>query len=73
MTTGRERARVNLLEEESPPRKKLSHEIGQDLALLSVDELEQVIALLQAEIRRLDEAMTAKRGSRDAAAAFFKR
>jgi uncharacterized small protein (DUF1192 family) len=60
------------IEEEDRPKKKLVHEIGQDLALLSVDELGDRIGLLKAEIDRLEEAMTKKRAGRDAADRFFK-
>lgn len=56
----------------APPRKKASHEVGQNLDLLSVDELGERIALLQAEIERLETARAAKEASRAAAAAFFK-
>ena len=59
-------------DDDDKPRKKISHEIGQDLSLLSVDELNERIALLSAEIERLQTAMTKKRASRDAAANFFK-
>lgn len=59
-------------DDDDKPRKKISHEIGQDLSLLSVDELNERIALLGAEIERLQAAMTRKRASRDAAASFFK-
>jgi uncharacterized small protein (DUF1192 family) len=55
-----------------PRRKPTRHEIGQDLSLLSVDELAERIEQLQAEIRRLDEARSAKLASRSAADAFFK-
>ena len=59
-------------EDDDRPRKKIAHEIGQDLSLLSVEELNERIALLNAEIARLQEAMTKKRASKDAANAFFK-
>ncbi|MGN6308983.1 MAG: DUF1192 domain-containing protein [Xanthobacteraceae bacterium] len=59
-------------EDDDRPRKKVSHEIGQDLSLLSVDELGERIALLQAEVERLTQAMTKKRASKDAANSFFK-
>ena len=59
-------------EEDDRPRKKITHEIGQDLSLLSVEELTERIALLSAEVDRLKEAMTKKRASKDAANAFFK-
>lgn len=54
------------------PRKKLTHEIGQDLSLLSVDELNERIALLTEEIQRLRTAEVKKRASKDAADRFFK-
>ena len=43
-------------EDDDRPRKKISHEIGQDLSLLSVEELTERIALLNAEIERLQQA-----------------
>ena len=60
------------IEEDDRPRKKITHEIGQDLSLLSVEELTERIALLNAEVDRLKEAMSKKRASKDAADAFFK-
>ena len=60
------------MEEDDRPRKKITHEIGQDLSLLSVEELTARIALLTAEIGRLQEAATKKRASKDAADRFFK-
>jgi uncharacterized small protein (DUF1192 family) len=59
-------------DDDDKPRKKITHEIGQDLYLLSVEELAERIALLNAEIERLKEAMANKRSSKDAAASFFK-
>jgi len=60
------------MEDDDRPRRKITHEIGQDLSLLSVEELNERIALLNAEIARLQEAMTKKRASKDAANSFFK-
>ena len=60
------------IEDDDRPRKKMTHEIGQDLSLLSVEELTGRVALLKAEIARLEEAATRKRASRDAANSFFK-
>ena len=54
-------------EDDDKPRRKVSHEIGQDLSLLSVVELAERIALMTSEIERLQAAMGRKRGSRDAA------
>jgi uncharacterized small protein (DUF1192 family) len=55
------------------PKKKLVHEIGQDLSLLSVEELTERIAALKAEIARLEASIAAKRASRTSADQFFKR
>jgi len=60
------------IEEDDRPRKKISHEIGQDLSLLSVEELAERIALLKGEIERLEAASAKKRASKDAANSFFK-
>ena len=62
-----------LTDDEERPKKKLVHEIGQDLALLSVEELRERIALLQDEITRLEAAMASKQASRTTADQFFKR
>ena len=59
-------------EDDDRPRKKVTHEIGQDLSLLSVEELTERVALLKTEIIRLEEAATKKRASRDAANSMFK-
>jgi uncharacterized small protein (DUF1192 family) len=59
-------------EDDDKPRKKVTHEIGQDLSLLSVEELTERIALMNSEIERLQVAMTKKRASKDAANSFFK-
>lgn len=59
-------------DDDNKPRKKIAHEIGQDLSLLSADELGERIALLTAEIDRLRVAEAKKRASKDAAARFFK-
>lgn len=59
-------------EDDDRPRKKITHEIGQDLSLLSVEELNERIALLTTEAERLREAAAKKRASKDAANSFFK-
>jgi uncharacterized small protein (DUF1192 family) len=64
--------RMASIEDDDRPRKKISHEIGQDLSLLSVEELNDRIALLTSEIDRLQAAATKKRASKDAANSFFK-
>jgi uncharacterized small protein (DUF1192 family) len=60
------------IEDDDKPRKKVTHEIGQDLSLLSVQELGDRIALMTSEIERLQLAMGRKQASRDAANNFFK-
>ena len=60
------------LEEDDRPRRKISHEIGQDLSLLSVEDLTERIALLTGEIERLQTALAKKRASKEAANSFFK-
>ena len=55
------------------PRKAATrHEIGQRLDELSLAEIGDRIALLQAEIQRLEEARNSKQASLAAASAFFK-
>jgi uncharacterized small protein (DUF1192 family) len=59
-------------EDEDRPRKAVAHEIGQDLSLLSLEELTARVALLRGEIDRLEAAVAKKRASRDAANSIFK-
>ncbi len=58
---------------ELEPRKPKKHEIGGDLSTLSIGELKELIATLQAEIARVEETMAAKQSSKSAADAAFKR
>lgn len=62
---------MSLFDDERP-RKKQEHEIGSDLSLLSVDELDARIALLKAEIQRLEAERTRKGASRSAADKLFR-
>ena len=55
------------------PKKKVVHELGQDLSLLSVGELGERIGLLKDEIARLEAEIARKRASQTAADAFFKK
>ncbi len=54
-------------DDDDRPKKKIAHEIGQDLALMSVAELNERIALLQEEIARLEADIAKKQASRSAA------
>jgi uncharacterized small protein (DUF1192 family) len=61
------------IDDDDRPKKKIVHEIGQDLALISVKELQERIALLKAEIARLEADINRKEASRDVADQFFKK
>jgi uncharacterized small protein (DUF1192 family) len=61
------------IDEDDKPKKKIAHEIGQDLALLSVAELGERVKLLEDEIARLEAEMARKRASQTAANQFFKK
>jgi uncharacterized small protein (DUF1192 family) len=61
------------IEEDDRPKKKIVHEIGQDLTLLSVKELQDRIALLQEEIARLEADIGRKQASRNVADQFFRK
>jgi uncharacterized small protein (DUF1192 family) len=60
-------------DDDDRPKKKIAHEIGQDLSLLSVEELGQRVQLLRGEIVRLESDMVQKRAKRAAADQFFKK
>ena len=60
-------------DDDDRPKRKVTHEIGQDLSLLSVDEITARIALLHEEIKRLENDKTQKNAKRAAADQFFKR
>jgi len=56
-----------------PPEEEDRHEIGQDLSLLSVRELDERIGLMKDEIARLEADKIKKHATRSAADQFFKR
>jgi uncharacterized small protein (DUF1192 family) len=58
--------------EDDRPKKPVSHEIGADLSLLSADELESRVKLLEEEIARLAAERERKLAGRRAADSFFK-
>ena len=60
-------------DEDDRPKKKIIHEIGQDLTLLSVRELTDRIGLLKDEIARLEADIAKKQATRSAADQFFKK
>lgn len=59
--------------DDEPRKKPKQHEIGQDLSLLSVGELDERIALLKAEIERLGAELQAKGATKSAAESLFRR
>lgn len=61
------------IEDDDRPKKKITHEIGQDLALLSVGELTERVGILKDEIARLEANMATKRATKSAADLFFKK
>ena len=60
-------------EDDDRPKKKIAHEIGQDLTLMSVGELTERIAILKDEIARLEADIKTKQASKSAADLFFKK
>ena len=59
--------------EDDVKKPRRSHEIGQDLAALSVAELQNRIALLKDEIARIEAELAAKGSTKAAAEALFRR
>ncbi|TPK90322.1 MULTISPECIES: DUF1192 domain-containing protein [unclassified Mesorhizobium] len=59
--------------DDEPRKKPRPHEIGQDLSLLSVDELSERIGMLRDEIARLETERTAKGATKSAAESLFRR
>jgi uncharacterized small protein (DUF1192 family) len=61
------------VDDDDKPKKKIAHEIGQDLTLLSAAELTDRITLLREEIVRLEADMARKNAVKSAADMFFKK
>ena len=57
--------------EDEPQKKPIAHEIGGDLSLLSVDELQERIDLLQREMSRLEDELTSKQKGKNDAESLF--
>jgi uncharacterized small protein (DUF1192 family) len=56
---------------DEPVQGATGHQIGQDLSLLSIDEIDERVELLEREIARLKETKARKENSRAAASAIF--
>lgn len=63
---------MSMAEDDRPKGKPSAHEVGTDLSSLSVEDLEQRIGLLQAEILRLRAEKERKSEGRRAADSFFR-
>jgi uncharacterized small protein (DUF1192 family) len=61
------------IDNEDRPKKKIIHEIGQDITLLSVFELKERVEILKMEISRLEAAAVSKDAAKNAADLFFKK
>ena len=59
--------------DDEPQKPKRAHEIGQDLSLLSVAELDERIGQLRREIERLEAELASKGATKLAAEALFRR
>ena len=61
------------IDDDDRPKKKVSHEIGQELGLLSVAELRERIDLMRDEIARLEADIGRKQATRSAADTFCRK
>lgn len=59
--------------DEEPLKRARAHEIGQDLSLLSVEELRTRIDVLNDEIARIEQELSQKGATKAAADALFRR
>lgn len=59
--------------DEEPLKRARAHEIGQDLSLLSVEELRTRIGVLTEEIARIEQELSQKGATKAAADALFRR
>lgn len=62
---------MSLMPDDDRPIRKIAHEIGQDLYSLSIEDFDERIAMLKAEIARLEEARQKKSAQRAAADSIF--
>jgi uncharacterized small protein (DUF1192 family) len=61
------------VDDDDRPKKKIVHEIGQDLTLLSAGELTERIEILKGEIARLEADMARKQAMKSAADSIFRK
>jgi uncharacterized small protein (DUF1192 family) len=60
-------------DDDEKPKKRIAHEIGQDLTLLSTAELAERVVVLKEEIGRIEADMARKHAIKSAAATLFKK
>ena len=58
--------------DEEPKKKLAPHEVGMPIDTMSIDELNERIAVLEAEIVRLKDAIAARQKTKSAAESLFK-
>lgn len=61
-----------MFDDEDQVKRPKAHEVGMPLDAMSLDELEQRIVLLEGEIARLREAISARKRTKDEADSLFK-
>ncbi|TCR70261.1 DUF1192 domain-containing protein [Bosea sp. BK604] len=64
---------MSIFSDDDRPAPKPLHQLGQDLSMLSLSEIDQRIEALNAEIERLKDMRTKKDASRSAADSFFRK
>ena len=60
------------MDDDEDVKKVRAHDVGMVLDSLSIEELEERIGVLEAEIERLQAAIEKKKASKDAADSVFK-
>ena len=61
-----------MIDDGEPRKPATAFAIGEDLTMLSIEELERRITVLGDEIRRLESAIAGKKDSRTTAETFFR-
>lgn len=62
-----------LFDDEAKKKAPATHEVGQDVTLLSEGELRERIEMLRTEIQRLEKELAARSITKSAAEALFRR
>lgn len=63
---------INPFSDDLPLKQPSSHQIGQEMADISIDEIEERIEILKQEIERLSAIRSRKQAAKNAAASAFK-